>query len=582
MSVEIENNARIANSKENWDKLWSDPHSIEWRQNAMDSVYDRIVSLIKPGSRVVDVGGGVGMLAKKLHEHGCDVEVWEHSAAALHYLTSEGIINRYIDLEDAGEISFDGFDVVVATEVLEHLSEAARNRLLKSAALCGRAFITVPNDRLGPDEEPQHTVKFTAKTFLDELGKYFPVSRVECSGVGYVSFVKSFLLGICGIPKSFKMSVCFPARDEALDIERTLASFRGVADELIVGIDPRTADETKELAKKYCDLVFDLENPEAAGTAEQVPEGGVHFSNVRNQCIEKCTGDWIFMTEGHEHLYTGVDTLQHLDVLLPKAAQVGFVLRQGNGQQWGFPWLFKNEPRFRFKRSTHNVLDYPDGTYTVRLPQVVTVHSPSKAHASGRKEQRKVQNRKTLFDDWLVNKNENSLYYLGSEWREFDNQRSIRYLEQYLQTNSRNGAMRYQTKLILAKTYRIEGDHKKAKEILLRCVEDDWNRSDHWIWLGDIAFEEGKYEESLQYYRYASTMIGTPPFTLWWIDLANYSYLPAQRLAMVYGELELFRESLYWARRVKELLPDDAPSEAVEETDNNIKLLEEAVQGNQG
>jgi hypothetical protein len=46
---------------------------------------------------------------------------------------------------------------------------------------------------------------------------------------------------------------------------------------------------------------------------------------------------------------------------------------------------------------------------------------------------------------------------------------------------------------------------------------------------------------------------------------------------MVYGELGRFEDSLYWARKVLELLPDNAESAVFEEAKTNIALLEETI-----
>lgn len=564
--MDTESRARANNSPEFWADTWRAESHDSWRKDALRFTYDRIIQLIPRGSTVVDIGGGIGILAKQLLEiKQCKVTVWEHSREVLSMLPP-GVDGRLVDLEQ--EFPLSDADVLIATEVVEHLSVRARSRIFDGIKN-KLAFISVPNNRLGPDEEPQHTIKYTAKSFLDDIGQYNDHVRVECNG--------PYLLGIFGVKKNFSLSVCFPARDEQDDIERTLASFRGVADQLVVGIDPRSSDRTKEIAQLYCDVVFDLESPEGI-SEDKAPEGGVHFSWIRNQCIDRCTGDWVFMTEAHEHLEHGQDTLLKLDSLMPAAAQVGFTLRQGQRQQWAFPWLFKRETGFRYKRSTHNVLDYPEGTYVVRLPQVITIHDRSHNNAVNRKQQRKIQNRKTLFDDWVVNKNANSLFYLGSELREQDNKKAIERLRQYLNIPTGNGEMRYQARLILAKTLQIEGDIKGAKDVLHGCTGDDWNRIDHWIWLGDLCFEQQKFEESVRFYRYAATMMGSIPFTIWWIDLDNYSYIPAQRLAMAYSELGLYRESYYWARKVKELLPNDSPREQIDEVDNNIELLKNAVE----
>ena len=109
------------------------------------------------------------------------------------------------------------------------------------------------------------------------------------------------------------------------------------------------------------------------------------------------------------------------------------------------------------------------------------------------------------------------------------------------------------------------------------ATADDWSRTEHWIWLGDLATEAGQHEQAHQFYMYAAIRINNPPFTLWWIDLVMYSYLPAQRLAQNCAELGKIEEALHWATRVIELLPEDAPAGAFEEAERNVNILKEAL-----
>lgn len=572
MSDNAEENARKANDPDLWNKLWRAEGEDSWRGKALRHVYDRISKLIPARSSVVDLGGGIGILAKRLRDDKqIECTVIDASDYAVDECRSAGFVAFKQDLETT-RFEFKDNDHIVATEVMEHLSEAARDRIFAAARATGKlAIFSVPNDRLGPEEEPQHTVKYTALSFLEHLRRHWgPACRVEVMG--------PYLLGICGVGKSATLSVTLPIRDESADIEAVLASFRGVADEIVVGIDPRTVDNSAEICRKYAETVFFLD--ELRGPpGEEVPEGGIHFAHARNQCIDRCKSEWIFMTEGHERLLSGQDTLLQIGDLIPKPARVGMVLRTGNGQQWGFPWLFRKDPSIRFKRSTHNVLDFPEKTYVVQLPQVKTLHDRVHERELARKDQRKIQNRIELTHDWMVNGNENSLYYLGSEWREYDEERAIKYLSEFIITCRNNGPMRYQTRLILAKTLNRKGEPAEARKVLLEAVGDDWVRTDHWIWLGDLAFNSGKLEEALQFYLYGATRIGNPPFTMWWIDLSFYSYIPAERLAMVYSALGRYEDALFWSKRVLELFPSDAPQEMVEEAISNQKLIEEALHG---
>ncbi len=285
------------------------------------------------------------------------------------------------------------------------------------------------------------------------------------------------------------------------------------------------------------------------------------------------------MTEAHESLAKGHDTVLALGELVPKTALIGFVFRTGADERWGYPWLIRRSSGIRYTRRVHNTPTYPANTHIVRLPQIETLHERNLTNAIERGKQRKFVNRKTLFEDWITNRNEQSLFYLGSEWRGYDSNRAVERLNQLLALPSKSGAMRYQARLNLAQIHLNQKNPTEARAVLLRCTEDDWCRSEHWIWLGDLAFEQENFREALQFYRYAATCIGDPPFTMWWIKLSCYTYLPAQRLAMCYSAMGDGPNALVWARRVIDTLPDDAAPALVEECKRNEKFLADIVEG---
>lgn len=597
MDHSIAQAAREANDPDKWDELWDEEGDDTWRGRAMAPVYDRIVALFPEGLSCVDIGGGRGLLAQRIcDERKSYATVADHSPTALAAAEEKGLATVRLDLESEPPIP--ATDVYVATEVVEHLTADARARLLAAMTSAMGAFISVPNNRLGPDEEPQHTIKFTAMSLKRELKQHWEHVRIEPMG--------PYLLAVVGelAKKGTTLSVTLPVRDEGHDLEITLASFRGAADELIVGIDPRTTDDTWEVAERYADKVFHLKRPmgppdgghnegpycqyctngmrERPGGPSFIPckeymgENGIHFAWVRNQCIEQCTGDWIFMTEGHEALAEGMDVLIRLDEIIPPEARVAFVYREGNGQRWGFPWLHRNDSNIRYIRPVHNALSYPDDTFCVTLPQVRTIHKRHDDRTVARASQRHAQNRRQLLDDWMTEKNVNSLFYLGQEWRGLDQARAMERLEQFVHTAG-SGIQKYQARLILAKENMLKGDREAARKHLLACTGEDWGRTEHWVWLGDMAMMEEEYEKAYRFYMYAATSVGAAPFTLWWIDLCYYSYLPCQRLAEVCGHLGDIEQSLAWARKVAELLPEDAPQEAFDEAQANITLLQEAI-----
>jgi tetratricopeptide (TPR) repeat protein len=646
----IDTRARQANDPDLWDKLWSSSAHADWRAGALSQVYTRIERAMPEGvALVVDIGGGQGDLALILQQPERPAEVWDHSGVALTKASGNGIHGvRIVDLEEPRERreAFDSLEAggnptaIVCTELLEHLTAEARADILaRSAAVAGElgAFFSVPNARLAPEEEHQHTIEFTAVTFAAELRAAFGDRSVRVAALG------PFLLGICGkiARKGFTLSMCLPVRDEEAELEKVLASFREVADEIVVGIDPRSVDGSRAIAERYADVVFTLDDPAAQEFFELVheeerkhddgqdclvdfseyephglkmtdsplPPEGVHFAWVRNQCMRRCTSDWIFMTEGHERLIEGESYLLNLDRIATadgRRPDVVSVARQGNRQRWAFPWLCRNDPaRFYYVRGTHNTLEYPRDTVMVAIPQVVTLHERDHDNAMKRAEQRQAQNRDALEDDWERMANPASLFYLGQELRADDPEKAAEHLELYLEQEDGNGLTRYQARLMLAKilarrfracrkeaaevladgntaaaeSYTKTADEleDKTRRILLGATLDDPYRTEHWVWLGDVAFGGGRLEEALMFYRYAGTLVGAPPFGPWWIDMDLYGYLPAQRLAQVYSHLGRGPEAVEWASRVVAELPADSPAWALEEARGNLKQLEEAV-----
>jgi hypothetical protein len=258
-------------------------------------------------------------------------------------------------------------DILLCAEVSDEALDYSRS--------FSKSFFLTPNDH--------------AKSFLDQLKRYHQAARVE---VFYDEerFRKNgdrgFLLGICGYPKPFTLSFTMPVKNERIDVERVLASFRGVADEVVIGIDDTSSDETEEIVRRYADEVFHF-------TWQK------DFSHARNECIDHCTSDWIFMSEGHEHLRCGSQALLQLDEV-PTYIKTVKVRRETRTNFWYFPWLFRRELgadgkcRIRFQNKAHNVLvGYDEEREEAETCQIGTWHERSLQRAYERSLQRAGMNK---------------------------------------------------------------------------------------------------------------------------------------------------------------------------------------------
>ena len=84
-----------------------------------------------------------------------------------------------------------------------------------------------------------------------------------------------------------KISLCMFARDEGETIGKALESAKQFCDEIVIGIDNASKDNTEEIAKEYADTLYHFDWKGS-------------FSEARNLCMSKATHKWIFIMDAHE------------------------------------------------------------------------------------------------------------------------------------------------------------------------------------------------------------------------------------------------------------------------------------------
>jgi len=134
-----------------------------------------VASACSHDDAVLDVGCGTGTTLRYLRQKGHHkLTGLDISGYAVDRLNADGIHARRgsgvaLPFDDAS------FDVVVAAEVLEHIVRRGRfareiRRVLRPG---GRAFLFVPDDCLGPLEEPEHAYRYTRESLARFLYRYF-------------------------------------------------------------------------------------------------------------------------------------------------------------------------------------------------------------------------------------------------------------------------------------------------------------------------------------------------------------------------------------------------------------------------
>lgn len=174
---------------------WDERLAATWDRRTWPTKNELIASRITPEAAVLDLACGNGSTLRDLKARRFrNLSGMEISEYAVNRLREEGIIMFHGKLPHVpvGDASY---DVVIASQVLEHiirrdlfLSEIAR--VLKPG---GQAFIFVPNNCLGPIDEPEHVTKFDALSFEVLLARHFSVSSIEV--MKDANYTMSILLG---------------------------------------------------------------------------------------------------------------------------------------------------------------------------------------------------------------------------------------------------------------------------------------------------------------------------------------------------------------------------------------------------
>lgn len=170
-------------TRQNSEEYWDHAFEVSWQAKSRDwPTKNKLIKLLtSPSSRILDVGCSTGTLLRYLKNEGYQhLEGLEISQRAVEILSKYGIIMHRAKLPDL-PLSDHLYDFVIASQVLEHIIQRKKflhglRRILKPT---GTLIIFVPDNCLGPIDEPSHVVKFNKTSLAKELSVYFDSVFVE-------------------------------------------------------------------------------------------------------------------------------------------------------------------------------------------------------------------------------------------------------------------------------------------------------------------------------------------------------------------------------------------------------------------
>lgn len=133
-------------------------------------------------------------------------------------------------------------------------------------------------------------------------------------------------------PEKPTLSLCMIVKNEGQFLEKCLTSVKNLVDEIII-VDTGSTDNTKEIAKKFTDKIFDFVWCD-------------DFSAARNESLKHAIGDWILILDADEVIAKHDFDLIRKSILDKKYN--GYILHQLNYTNEAHPRAVKvNDPDFK-------------------------------------------------------------------------------------------------------------------------------------------------------------------------------------------------------------------------------------------
>lgn len=289
------------------------------------------------------------------------------------------------------------------------------------------------------------------------------------------------------------ISLCMIVKNEEAVLARCLASYAPVVDEIII-IDTGSTDKTKDIARKYTDLVYDF-----TWTG--------NFSDARNYSFSKATQEYIFCADADEvldeenqklFLLMKANLLPEIDIV-----QMYYGNQLSHNTIYNYdkeyrPKLYKRIRNFIWEGSIHeavrlNPIIYDSDITITHLPQGNHAIRDLAAFERMEKEQ-------LYFNSRLHNIYAKELMIAGEE------EHFIRSIPTFLRTmddTERSVDDLKEACCILAKAYRIKGDISSFFKYAMKGVAMD-GCSEICMELGDYYSSIGDINEAILWYYNAA------------------------------------------------------------------------------
>jgi hypothetical protein len=293
------------------------------------------------------------------------------------------------------------------------------------------------------------------------------------------------------------LSLCMTVANEAPTLEAAIRSVAAVVDEIVIGVDAKSQDETAAIAQRYATrtFVFDETSP---------PD----FPRMRNRAMELVDTDWALVLDGHEWI-------QHADRIRGALETTAWSIeietlyepdeRRIPGLIFPFPRIHRRIVRFGGAPAHEEVTTPADRRETRR--DIKVWHERKPGHAADTRGAEKCgAELARLRDAWEIRGDRRALFYLANGLRDagqFDEAAAS--YEEYLRApNFADEA--WQARLYLARCHVARRDLIAARKQFEEAILSGPERAEAMVGLAHALLEAGETRPAAAWFRLATAV----------------------------------------------------------------------------
>lgn len=340
------------------------------------------------------------------------------------------------------------------------------------------------------------------------------------------------------------ISLCMIVKNEEDVIARCLNSAKDIVDEIII-VDTGSNDNTKEIAKKYTDKIYNFKWID-------------DFSAARNYSFSKASKDYILWLDAddiilEEDQVKFKDLKQSLDKavdIVMMKYNVGFDDNGNISLSYYRERLLKRECNYKWREPVHEYLEI--GGNIINSDICIT-HKKEHAAVQGRN----LAIYKNMISEGKLLSPRGLFYYARELYHNDRYDEAIKYFNKFLDSEKGWIEDNINACFNLSICYHHLNDKKNMLKILIKSFEYDNPRAEICCQLGFYHFERMDYEKAIFWYKLAGE-IKEPKNGWGFISHDYYGYIPNIQLCVCYDKLGNIHEAIKYNNKAAEFKPNDA------------------------